>query len=147
MFFAMNQLGVDPGRSRRTVVWLKAALTYLTPLIVSNFGVLSATRRRTGRIDPIRDTLTTGHRRTHGRIATAACSPACAGKGTTMDETRMMEFVGRAVDDVGALLGGAMVVIGDKLGLYRAMAGAGIADRRPSSPRAPAPRSATSASG
>ena len=42
-----------------------------------------------------------------------------------MDETRMMEFVGRAVGDVGAVLGGAMVVIGDKLGLYRSMAGAG----------------------
>ena len=42
-----------------------------------------------------------------------------------MDETQMMEFVGQAVADVGALLGGAMVVIGDKLGLYRAMAGAG----------------------
>jgi hypothetical protein len=37
----------------------------------------------------------------------------------------MMEFVGRAVADVGALLGGAMVVLGDKLGLYRAMAGTG----------------------
>ncbi len=42
-----------------------------------------------------------------------------------MDETKLMEFVGRAVDDVGAVLGGAMVVIGDKLGLYRSMAGAG----------------------
>ena len=42
-----------------------------------------------------------------------------------MDETKMMEFVGKAVDDVGAVLGGAMVVIGDKLGLYRSMAGAG----------------------
>ena len=42
-----------------------------------------------------------------------------------MDETKMMEFVGRAVGDVGAVLGGAMVVIGDKLGLYRAMARAG----------------------
>src|SRR5438046_1332231 len=42
-----------------------------------------------------------------------------------MDETKMMEFVGQAVGDVGAVLGGAMVVIGDKLGLYRAMAGAG----------------------
>src|SRR4249919_1230574 len=42
-----------------------------------------------------------------------------------MDETKMAEFVGRAVDDVGAVLGGAMVVIGDKLGLYRSMAGAG----------------------
>jgi SAM-dependent methyltransferase len=42
-----------------------------------------------------------------------------------MDEAKMMEFVGQAVGDVGALLGGAMVVIGDKLGLYRALAGAG----------------------
>jgi SAM-dependent methyltransferase len=42
-----------------------------------------------------------------------------------MDETKMMEFVSRAVGDVGAVLGGAMVVIGDKLGLYRALAGAG----------------------
>src|SRR5947208_14057994 len=42
-----------------------------------------------------------------------------------MDENRLAEFVGKAVDDVGAVLGGAMVVIGDKLGLYRAMFGAG----------------------
>ena len=42
-----------------------------------------------------------------------------------VDETKMMEFVGKAVTDVGAVLGGAMVVIGDKLGLYRSMAGAG----------------------
>jgi len=42
-----------------------------------------------------------------------------------MDETKMMEFVEKAVGDVGALLGGALVVIGDKLGLYCAMAGAG----------------------
>ncbi len=42
-----------------------------------------------------------------------------------MDESRMTAFVEKAVDDVGALLGGLMVVIGDKLGLYRAMAGAG----------------------
>ena len=42
-----------------------------------------------------------------------------------MDEAKLMEFVGQAVGDVGAMLGGAMVVIGDKLGLYRAMMGAG----------------------
>ena len=42
-----------------------------------------------------------------------------------MDNTKMMDFVDRAVGDVGALLGGAMVVIGDRLGLYRAMKGAG----------------------
>ncbi len=37
----------------------------------------------------------------------------------------MMAFVGQAVGDVGAMLGGAMAVLGDKLGLYRAMKGAG----------------------
>jgi SAM-dependent methyltransferase len=42
-----------------------------------------------------------------------------------MDEDKLMEFVFRAVGDVGAMLGGAMVVIGDKLGLYQAMKGAG----------------------
>jgi 2-polyprenyl-3-methyl-5-hydroxy-6-metoxy-1,4-benzoquinol methylase len=42
-----------------------------------------------------------------------------------MDETQMMEFVSQAVADVGALLSGAMVVLGDKLGLYQAMAGTG----------------------
>jgi ubiquinone/menaquinone biosynthesis C-methylase UbiE len=42
-----------------------------------------------------------------------------------MDEAKLMEFVHKAVGDVGALLGGSMVVIGDRLGLYRALAGAG----------------------
>jgi SAM-dependent methyltransferase len=42
-----------------------------------------------------------------------------------MNEDEMMEFVHQAVGDLGAMLGGAMVVIGDKLGLYRAMTGAG----------------------
>ena len=42
-----------------------------------------------------------------------------------MDEDKLMEFVHTAVADVGAFLGGAMVVLGDKLGLYRAMSGEG----------------------
>ncbi len=42
-----------------------------------------------------------------------------------MDETKLMEFVNKAVGDVGAVLAGSMVVIGDRLGLYRAMADAG----------------------
>jgi hypothetical protein len=45
VFFTMNQLGIILAGHAGTIVWLKAALTYLTPLIVSNFGVLSATRR------------------------------------------------------------------------------------------------------
>src|SRR5258708_2132637 len=36
-----------------------------------------------------------------------------------------MQFVFRAVEEVGATLNAALVVMGDKLGLYRALAGAG----------------------
>jgi SAM-dependent methyltransferase len=42
-----------------------------------------------------------------------------------VDEKRLMDFVFKAVGDFGSMLTGSMVVIGDKLGLYRAMAGAG----------------------
>jgi 2-polyprenyl-3-methyl-5-hydroxy-6-metoxy-1,4-benzoquinol methylase len=42
-----------------------------------------------------------------------------------MDETKLMDFVNKAVGDVGSLLAGSLVVIGDRLGFYRAMAGAG----------------------
>ena len=34
---------------------------------------------------------------------------------------KLNEFVGKAVGDLGATLGAALVVIGDKLGLYKAM--------------------------
>jgi hypothetical protein len=46
VFFAMNQLGLVLAGRATTGVWVKGALTYLTPLLVSNFGVLSASRRR-----------------------------------------------------------------------------------------------------
>jgi hypothetical protein len=45
VFFAMNQLGIIVEGRATTAVWIKAALTYVTPLRVSNFGILSATRR------------------------------------------------------------------------------------------------------
>jgi SAM-dependent methyltransferase len=44
---------------------------------------------------------------------------------TPVDGDKLMEFVFRAVGEVGATLNTAMVVMGDKLGLYRGMAGAG----------------------
>src|SRR6202034_2423074 len=44
---------------------------------------------------------------------------------TTVDMDKLMGFVFRAVDEVGATLNCALVVMGDKLGLYRALAGAG----------------------
>ena len=42
-----------------------------------------------------------------------------------VDEDALNAFVFRAVEEVGATLGAALVVMGDKLGLYRALAGAG----------------------
>ena len=44
-FVTMNQLGTILAGRATAAVWIKAALTYLTPLLVSNFGILSATRR------------------------------------------------------------------------------------------------------
>ncbi|MET0975633.1 MAG: methyltransferase domain-containing protein [Leifsonia sp.] len=48
--------------------------------------------------------------------------PAAA---ATIDIDKLMAFVGKAVDEVGATLNTALVVLGDKLGYYRAMAASG----------------------
>jgi SAM-dependent methyltransferase len=42
-----------------------------------------------------------------------------------VDGDKLMQFVFRAVEEVGATLNTALVVMGDRLGLYRALAGAG----------------------
>jgi len=42
-----------------------------------------------------------------------------------VDGDKLMQFVFRAVDEVGAALNAALVVMGDKLGLYRSLAGTG----------------------
>jgi 2-polyprenyl-3-methyl-5-hydroxy-6-metoxy-1,4-benzoquinol methylase len=42
-----------------------------------------------------------------------------------VDGDKLMQFVFRAVDEVGATLNAALVVMGDRLGLYRGLAGAG----------------------
>ncbi len=42
-----------------------------------------------------------------------------------VDVDKLMQFVFKAVDEVGATLNTALVVMGDRLGLYRALAGAG----------------------
>jgi hypothetical protein len=41
----------------------------------------------------------------------------------TIDEAKLEEFMGRFVGDLGAAMSAALVVIGDRLGLYRALAG------------------------
>ena len=55
-----------------------------------------------------------------------------------VDGDKLMQFVFRAVDEVGATLNTALVVMGDRLGLYRALAGARRRSRRPNWPSAPA---------
>jgi len=44
---------------------------------------------------------------------------------TTIDETKLNDFIGKVVGDIGATMSSALVVVGDRLGLYRAMAAAG----------------------
>src|SRR6476661_4957773 len=51
-------------------------------------------------------------------MATTEAPPA-------VDGDKLMEFVFQAVGEVGATLNAALVVMGDRLGLYRALAGAG----------------------
>ena len=41
-----------------------------------------------------------------------------------IDMAKLEQFVFRAVDEVGATLNTALVVMGDRLGFYRALAGA-----------------------
>src|ERR1700751_3187049 len=58
----------------------------------------------------------------------------------TIDEAKLDDFMGRFVGDLGAALSAALVVIGDRLGLYRAMA-----DGEPVTPEQLARRTGTDA--
>src|SRR3954454_19903372 len=44
---------------------------------------------------------------------------------TSIDEGKLEAFMGQAVTDMGAVISAPLFVIGEKLGLYKAMAGAG----------------------
>jgi hypothetical protein len=44
---------------------------------------------------------------------------------TTFDEAKLQAFLGRAIGDFGAAASAALVVLSDKLGLYRTLAEAG----------------------
>ena len=63
-----------------------------------------------------------------------------------VDFDKLMAFVFRSVDEVGAALNAGLVVMGDKLGYYRAMA-APARPRPADSPTTPAPPSPMRASG
>jgi 2-polyprenyl-3-methyl-5-hydroxy-6-metoxy-1,4-benzoquinol methylase len=43
-------------------------------------------------------------------------------KSRPVDEAKLQQFVGRMLGDMGATLNGALVLVGDRLGLYKAMA-------------------------
>ena len=45
VIFAINQLDVVLAHEATPVTYLKAALTYLVPFVVSNYGILLATHR------------------------------------------------------------------------------------------------------
>jgi SAM-dependent methyltransferase len=42
-----------------------------------------------------------------------------------LDEAKLNEFIGRMLGDMGAIMNGALMLVGDRLGLYKAMAEAG----------------------
>ena len=42
-----------------------------------------------------------------------------------LDEAKLNEFLGKAVNEFGAVMNGALILMGDRLGLYKAMAHAG----------------------
>ena len=42
-----------------------------------------------------------------------------------VDQNKLNQFLGQVVGELGSAMNAALVLIGDKLGLYKAMAGAG----------------------
>jgi hypothetical protein len=46
VLFAINHLDVVLAGRASTVTWVKSGVTYVVPFVVSNLGVLTATRRR-----------------------------------------------------------------------------------------------------
>ena len=42
-----------------------------------------------------------------------------------LNETKLHEFMMKAVGEMGAAMNAALILVGDKLGIYKAMAGAG----------------------
>ena len=42
-----------------------------------------------------------------------------------IDDAKLNAFLARALDDIGASMSAALIIIGDRLGLYKAMAGTG----------------------
>src|SRR6266481_4546023 len=52
-------------------------------------------------------------------------SPMSATMTPALNEAKLHDFVMKAVGEMGAAMNAALIVIGDRLGLYKAMAGSG----------------------
>ena len=101
--------------------------------LVGGAAAATLVRRRRGAGRPL------GHHETKENAMTTINEPVA------VDEEKLMAFVLSAVEEVGATVNTALVVMGDRLGLYRALAGA-----RPTSPKSwssAASEQATSANG
>lgn len=46
VLFSINQLDVVLAGNASTATWVKSGVTYFVPFVVSNLGILTATRRR-----------------------------------------------------------------------------------------------------
>src|SRR5207244_11748813 len=83
-----------------------------------------ASRQRAGEDQVAPWTRSAAVRRSVGAIDEGG-TMATLEEPAAIDLAKLEQFVFRAVDEVGATLNAALVVMGDKLGLYRALAGAG----------------------
>ena len=66
----------------------------------------------------------------HAQAQARSPAPAAA-----IDENRLNELLGRAINDVGATSLATLVMIGDELGLYRGLAAGGALKPRPAGRR------------
>src|SRR5258707_9962994 len=100
------RLGVPPRRAARAAAKASVAATDSAASVAATDAAL--TRPRPGLpVNP-----TSGRR----NMTTTETNP--------IDEARLEAFVGQAVTDMGAAISGLLLHIGDRLGLYNAMAGA-----------------------
>src|SRR5438309_8455956 len=64
-------------------------------------------------------------RRSYGRSISISGGAAMAVQTPVVDNDKLMAFLGQVLGELGATVNAGLIVIGDRLGLYRAMDGAG----------------------
>src|SRR5438270_2640742 len=64
-------------------------------------------------------------RRSYGRSISISGGAAMAVQTPVVDNDKLMAFLGQVIGELGATVNAGLIVAGDRLGLYRAMANAG----------------------